>query len=376
VTAPYEIPSSRVVIRPDEITRLTAVLADILTSGVLSDGPWTQELEARIALAAGRHDAVATSSGTSALEIALRILDVEGEEVLVPTNTNFATAQAALNAGGVVRFYDGGLYPDLTSIDAVASAGTRVLLLVHIGGYIAPDIEDIVRWCEERDVVLVEDVAHAHGSSRGGRPAGSFGHAAAFSFYETKVVTTGEGGAIVTDDEDMVRMGRVYRRQGLDRATDTHVVHGNTWRISEIEAAIGSLQLEVLPADRDHRSRAIRRYYELLGDHPLLQVPALEDDHLLSGYKCILTLSRPELRERLWTSMAEKGVEMDREVYRVPLHRQPVFADLDPGPDRPHADRFAAEQLCLPMWRGIPDTVVDQVVDHLRATLDDLAGAS
>ncbi len=196
-----------------------------------------------------RHDArfaVATSSGTSSLEIILRAVGVAGADVVVPANTFYATAGAVIHAGGRPRFAD---IDDATmaltaaSVEAALTPTTSAVVIVHIGGVISPAVDEIRSLLDERGVALIEDAAHAHGSTLDGRPAGSFGVAAAFSFYPTKVVTSAEGGMIVTGDERIAGEAVVYRDQGkAGFHGGEHVRMGYAWRLSELQAAVGLVQ--------------------------------------------------------------------------------------------------------------------------------------
>src|SRR6266536_5598707 len=235
-----------------------------LQTGSLTLGPYTRELEEAFR---ARHDAphaVAVSSGTSAIEIILRTLGVEGREVVVPANTFFATAAAVIHAGGTPRFAD--VAPDTlalsaSTVEAALGDDTAGVVLVHIGGAITPEVDAIRALCERRGLFLVEDAAHAHGSSLDGRAAGSFGIASAFSFYPTKVMTTGEGGMIVTADERIRDDAHIYRDMGkAGFLGGDHIRLGYAWRLSEVHAAIGEVQLSHLPQFLDVRRRVGARY--------------------------------------------------------------------------------------------------------------------
>src|SRR5581483_8533205 len=210
-------------------------------------GPRTGELEEAFAARHGANHAVAVASGTAALEIMLRAVGVEGREVIVPANTFFASAAAVLHAGGTVRLAD--VDPDTlalsaATVEAALTPATAGVLHVHIGGAITPEMPAIARLCEDRGLFLLEDAAHAHGSDRDGAPAGRWGRAAAFSFYPTKVITSGEGGIVVTDDQAIVDEARIYRDQGkAGFLGGEHVRLGYAWRMSELHAAVGVVQL-------------------------------------------------------------------------------------------------------------------------------------
>src|SRR5256885_16676016 len=172
-----------------------------LQTGALTLGPYTRELEDAFR---ARHDApfaVAVSSGTSAIEIILRTIGVEGREVIVPANPFFATAAAVIHAGGTPRFAD--VAPDTlalsaSTVEAALGDDTAGVVLVHIGGAITPEVDAIRALCERRGLFLLEGAAHAHGSSLDGRAAGTFRGASALSFHPPNVMTNGEGGSVAT----------------------------------------------------------------------------------------------------------------------------------------------------------------------------------
>ncbi|MBU3063132.1 DegT/DnrJ/EryC1/StrS aminotransferase family protein [Nocardia sp. NEAU-G5] len=350
----------------DEITAVLAAADDILRSGRLVLGPHTAAFEGAIATMAGTRYAAVVSSGSTALEIVFRAIGAAGHVVLVPANTNYATAAAALAAGARVRLYDSGLYPDMSDLRTKLTADVAAVVVVHIGGYLSPDLPTLTDLCEQAGAVLIEDAAHAHGSTLDGYgPAGSFGAAAAFSFFATKTITAGEGGAITTNDPVLDRAAPIYRNQGKD-ADDRHVVVGGSWRITELGAALANVQLAHLPDDLVRRRSIIDRYTAHLSGTGIT-FPELYGQ--VSGHKCIATLAAGVDRERFRTAVLSGGVVLARGVYEKPLHRHPVFADIADGRQFPVADEFARTHFRLPLWRGMDDDTVGCVIEAVRAAL-------
>ena len=188
--SPLGVPAARIVFPADDRAEIAAAVTEILATGSLTLGPYTRRLEEAFAAAHGARYAAATSSGTAALDIALRVAGVRGRDVIVPANTFYATAAAVLQAGGNPVFADidpGTFALSPATVEAALTPDTAAVVLVHIGGLISPLADDLARLCEARGITLVEDAAHAHGSTFQGRFAGSFGACAAFSFYPTKV---------------------------------------------------------------------------------------------------------------------------------------------------------------------------------------------
>src|SRR5260221_7244051 len=236
------VPPARVFFPAEDRAEILARIDQALTTGQLTLGPIGRELEVAFAKRPSTQHAVAVSSGTSALEIILRALDVGGREVIVPANTFFATAAAAVHAGARVVFVDCDpetMAFDLADVEAHLTPDTAAVVAVHIGGLISPAVPALAQLCHDRGVHLVEDAAHAHGCALGGRSAGTFGIAGAFSFYPTKVVAGGEGGIIVTDDDTIAEAARTYRDQGnATFLTNFHTRLGANWRLTEPHAAI------------------------------------------------------------------------------------------------------------------------------------------
>ena len=340
----------------------------VLESGWLIPGANNAEFEQRFAAFIGVSHAVTVSSGTAALEVVLRALKLSsGAAVLVPANTNYATAEAAMRAGCRPVLYDSGLYPDLHAIEAAWSPGVAALIVVHIGGYLSPELSEVRRWCDRRGVALIEDASHAHGSRLHGLAAGAFGVAAAFSLFATKVLTTAEGGVIVTADPVLAADFRRYRDQGKADDGVHHVLFGSAWRMSELHAALGVVQLDGFSSGLAQVGQLVGRYVEGI-DHPGVRVPH-EAGVRYSGHKFIVITDGARARESLRAHLLAAGIRTAKGVYEVPLHRQPVLG-LGAGGSFPLADAFAASHLCLPMWKGLTDGDADRVIEAVNGWTD------
>jgi dTDP-4-amino-4,6-dideoxygalactose transaminase len=365
-----------VVFRPEDRRRILELVDDALCRGSLTLGPVTAQFEHDFSARVGSKFAVATSSGTSALEILFRGLGLGGTEVVVPANTFFATAAAVLHAGGRPRFADVDpatlALSEATVRDAI-TADTAAVVIVHIGGLVSPEIEGIRTLCEQRGLVLIEDAAHAHGSVWAGRPAGSLARAAAFSFYPTKVVASAEGGMIVTDDEALSDEARIFRDQGKSSFVGAaHIRLGSAWRMSEVHAAIGLVHLQRLEEFVTVRRAVARRYDEELGTLAGLEL-LREPERSRSNYYKYPALLAPgidrggfkeDLRRRF-------GVSLSGEVYATPLHLEPVFAGLAERP-LPVAEDVCARQVCLPVHSDMTEGEVDRVVASVTAALSEM----
>lgn len=357
------VPPFRVSFSPNEIEHFLARARDVLESGWLIPGRNNRELEQRFADFIGSAHTVAVSSGTAALEIVMRAARLGGSAVLVPANTNYATAEAAVRAGCRPVLYDAGLYPKLPEIEAAHADDVAALIVVHIGGYLSPELPAVRAWCERRGVLLIEDASHAHGARLDERSAGTFGAAAAFSMFATKVVTTAEGGVIATADPVLAAGCRRYRDQGKADDGVRHVVFGSAWRMSELHAALGVVQMDDLAASVDRANQLVCRYVAGIA-HPAVRVP-YEPAVRYSGHKFIVTTDDAAARESLRAHLHGRGIRTAKGVYDVPLHRQPVLG-LGDGRAFPVADRFAASHLCLPMWKGLTETDADRVIEAVN----------
>ena len=368
-----QVPAARIVFSEDDRKAVLAMIDEALRTGALTLGGNGRRFEEAFA---ARHQvpyAVAVSSGTSALEIVFRAIGVEGRDVVVPTNTFYATAAAVVAAGGRPRLADvsaSTMALSAASLEAALTPQTAAAALVHIGGLITPEIDDIKAVCERRGIALVEDAAHAHGASYQGRPAGTFGTAAAFSFYPTKVMTSGEGGMIVTADQRIRDEALVYRDQGkAGFLGGDHVRMGSAWRMSELHAAVGVVHLGRLDEAIATRQAAAARYDKALAGIAGCEPLAIPADCESNYYKYVALLDPAVDRAVLKAELRERaGVTLSGEVYALPLHGQPVFADLS-GDAFPVADDVCRRHICLPVHSDMTDDEADYVAESLAEAL-------
>lgn len=355
-----------------ERKQILECIDQILISGNLSQGRYVQELEERFASYIGVRHAIAVNSGSSAIEIPMRALHVRDKQVIVPTNTFLATAAGVLLAEGKVRLADidpATLAPGLGELQNRANSETVGVILVHIGGIISPAIVAIREWCDEQGYWLFEDAAHAHGSTFGGRFAGSFGKVGSYSFFATKVMTCGEGGMIVTDDDELAHYFTLYRNHGKPYPWVSYHTHlGSNYRMSETTAAIALAQLSRLDDMVAARTRVAERYTSLLAEYIPTLHPVLPSERS-SWYKYIVILPQDYDRSLIKQQMKERGVDLPGGVYDIPLHQQPVLAHLaDDGP-YVQADQICRQHLCLPIYPSLTDEQVEYVVLTLAAVM-------
>jgi dTDP-4-amino-4,6-dideoxygalactose transaminase len=298
---------------------------------------------------------------------------VQGREVLVPTNTFFATPAAVLHAGGRPRFVDADASTFGVSLEGIRqrlTPSTVGVIVVHIGGIVSPEMPAIRDFCRSRGLWLFEDAAHAHGCSVDGQMAGSFGQAASFSFYPTKVMTSAEGGMIVTDDENIYSEALIYRDQGkAGFLSNFHTRLGYNWRMSEPHAIIGLSQLARLDEFIKARNCIAAVYDAGLKSIPKVHALTLPSGCRSNYYKCIALLDPDVDRKILKKTLRERfDVGLSGEVYEDPCHLQPVFADYREG-DFPIAEDICRRHICLPIYATMTEGEAEYVLDSLRQAL-------
>lgn len=374
-----KIPAAKIYFPEEERKDLLKQVDEILESGQLTLGKYTREFEERFAAYVGTKYAVAVNSGTSALEIPLRALDVKGHSVIVPTNTFFATPASVVHAGGEVIFSDvtENLCIDPESVKENIKKDTKGVIVVHIGGVVPPQIKEIQEICEDHNLFLIEDAAHAHGSTLDGKMAGGFGDAAAFSFYPTKVMTSGEGGMITTDDKKIYERALVFRDQGkAGFFGNVHTEMGYNWRLSEIHAAVGLSQFARLEAFIADRRKIAKIYDEELngrgggGVTPIKIPPEVKSNY----YKYVVMLDEGIEIERseLKRELKEKyEVGLSGEVYELPCHLQPIFKDLYGFTEGvfPVAEDVCKRQVCLPVFATMTEEQAKYVINSLKEVI-------
>jgi dTDP-4-amino-4,6-dideoxygalactose transaminase len=343
-----------------------------LSTGALTLGPVGERFEQLIGTWTSSAHAVAVNSGTAALEIALRTIDVADRTVLIPANTFFATALAALHAGARVQFVDIeldglGMDPDQLRRELDRTPDAAAVVLVHIGGVVAPSVLDVLALCREREIPVIEDAAHALGSTLGGTFAGAFGDVAAFSMYPTKIVTSGEGGVLTTAAEERATHARLLRDQGKESFyANIHRHAGYNWRMSEVHASIGVAHLDRLAAFVAERRNQARLYDRLLdgceGIRPFAVPAGAESNY----YKYIALLDQGVERAAVQASLSQRGISLSGEVYRIPCSAQPYFNGRFPAADFPRAHEFCDRHICLPIFATLTSAQQHAVAGALQ----------
>jgi dTDP-4-amino-4,6-dideoxygalactose transaminase len=372
--------AARIVFPPEDRAEIAAAVTESLTTGALTLGPYTRQFEAAFAAAHDTPNAIAVTSGTAALEIILRAIGVTGKDVIVPANTFYATAAAVIQAGGRPVFADidaatFALTPE--TVTAALTPSTGAVVMVHIAGLIAPQTTAVRDLCQQRGIEFIEDAAHAHGSTYDGKFGGSFSTAASFSFYPTKVITSGEGGMIVTASGPLADEARIYRDQGKGAFNSNHHTRlGYAWRISEQNAATGLVHLRRLDEFIQRRREVAARYDKALAGLDALE-PLLEPADCRGNiYKYIVLLPRGTDRAWFKQQLADKHqVRLAGEVYDTPLHHQPVLAEYASPEPLPVAEDMCDRHVCLPVHSDMRDDEIDEVLTAVAAVYGELNGS-
>jgi dTDP-4-amino-4,6-dideoxygalactose transaminase len=349
--------------RPPVDDEIKAAVLAAIDSRQYILGPECRAFEQEFAGYLGSKHAVLTSSGTAALWMVLKAFDVKSsDEVLVPSHTAFPTIEAICFAGAQPVFVDiDDTYTvDLKDAAAKVSPRTVGFIPVHLYGHPA-DLDGIQQLCSTLGLWLLEDCAQAHGAAWHGRKVGSFGRAAAFSFYPSKNLTVmGDGGLLVTDDEDVAARCRRLRDHGrLNK--DVHAEVGFNLRFNDIQAAVGRVLLRRLDAMNDRRRALAARYAEGLSGLPLL----LPTETAGARHVYHLYVVRTPERDALARFLKERGIATGIH-YPVASHKQPAVEHLSP-PALPRTEQVVKEILTLPISAGHTDAEVDEVIVAVRA---------
>jgi perosamine synthetase len=345
-----------------------AYVMDCLDSTwISSSGQYLDRFEAAFAEFCGVKHAVACSNGTTALHLALLALGVgPGDEVIVPTLTFVATANAVAYCGARPVFVDA--EPDTWAIDPAAiearvTARTKGIIAVHLFGHPA-DMDAIGVIARRRGLFLLEDAAQAHGAEHRGRRAGSLGDVATFSFFGNKIVTTGEGGMVTTDDDGLAGRMRLLRTHGMDpHRRYWHPVIGFNYRMTNVAAAIGLAQLERVDWQLERRQE-IAAWYRAALEHTgavTLQGERAWARHVWWMFSVLVNAA--DDRDLVMEALRRRGIETRPVVH--PLHTLPPYREDTRGQAFPVAEAIASRGINLPTWAGLTREQVGTVVDAL-----------
>jgi len=362
--------------------REKAAVDRVLDRAWLTMGPEIEEFERRFAAFTGSDYCVAVSSCTAALHMALLVAGIgPGDEVIVPSFTFVATANAIRYVQAIPVFADiqSTSYPviDPKAVEEKITSRTRAILIVHYGGYPC-DMDAYTALAKTHNLHLIEDCAHSPGAKWDGKAVGTFGTAGCFSFFSNKNLSMGEGGAIVTSSETIFEKCKHLRSHGMTTQTlDRHKGHaysydvvtmGFNYRLDEIRAALGAVQLEKLPEMNSRRKELVGLYRRLLSELPV-ELPfctypkAHGVDHIMPIF-----LSASVDRKKLMQWMKQKGIQTS--IHYPAIHHFSSFSDYK-GIHLPITDSLSQRELTLPLYPSMSETDVHRVVSVLSGGIHD-----
>ena len=352
-------------------------VVEVIRSGRLALGAQTEAFERLIADYVGVRHAVAVNSGTSALHLLVRALGLGpgqgaefAPEVLVPSFTFAASVNAVLFEGATPVFVD--IEPETYNLDPDDLAQkitpqTRAIMAVDIFGH-PVEWDAVIDIAEKHDLKVIDDSCEALGAEYKGRKIGQFGDAAAFAFYPNKQMTTGEGGILVTDDDDVARLCRSMRNQGRSEmgAWLEHVRLGYNYRMTEMSAALGVSQFRRLESFLEKRAQVAQMYTERLQDLDWVRPPVVKPHVRISWFVYVVTLAEGLGRDPIMEFMAEQGIPTRG--YFAPIHTQPYirerFGDL--SGTLPVTESIAQRTIALPFYNNLTEKEIKAVVTALK----------
>jgi len=365
------IPVVKPIISDDEIRAVT----DVLKSGMLAQGKVVEGFEDAFAKYSDVKNVIAVANGTISLDIALKSLRIkQGDEVIVPPFTFISTANAVLFQGAKPVFADVdektfNINPD--DLAEKMSDRTKAIIAVHLFGH-PFDVKAIQDVCEDHNVYLIEDCAQAHGAEYDGKKVGRFGIAGYFSFYATKNMTTGEGGMITTDNDEIADVCRLLRNHGESQKY-YHAILGYNYRMTDIQAAIGVAQLKKLNEFNEMRIRNaeyLNKHIKVSG----LELPNRKDGvkHVYHQYAVIIEEGFPLSRDAFLGYLKQKGIGCAIH-YPLPIHKQPLYQRLgytDEKVQCPVATALSSKILSLPVHPALTERdrrYIMETINNLEA---------
>jgi perosamine synthetase len=365
------IPLSSPDITEAEIEAVTAVLR----TNSLSLGPKLEQFEQAFASFHATPYAIAVSSGTAALHLAIRALNLgAGDEVIVPSFTFIAVANAVVYEGATPIFADIDpvtLNITADSVAAVISPRTRAILVVHTFG-VPADMDSLMALAQQHRLAIVEDACEAIGATYNQQLAGAFGHIATFAFYPNKQITTGEGGMILTRDPQLAGRVRALRNQGRYPSSNwlQHQEIGYNYRLSELACALGIVQLQRLPEILAQRALVAQTYDQLLANMPDFERPPLHlPNRTISWFVYVVRMAKhlpPNTRDTVLAALESAGIGCAR--YFAPIHRQPAYAQHPSARNinLPVTEDIAVRTLALPFYNRLTPADAKKIMRNLR----------
>lgn len=349
------------------------------TGWISSEGPFVRKFEEEFSKTVGRKYGITVTNGTAALEIAVRAIGIsEGDEVIMPTFTIISCAEAVTRVGGIPVLVDSD--PDtwnmcVDQIEGKITPKTKAIMVVHIYG-LPVDMDPVLDIAKRYNLKLIEDAAEMHGQTYNGKPCGSFGNISIFSFYPNKHITTGEGGMIVTDDEELAEKCRSLRNLCFQR--EVRYVHeelSGNYRFTNLQAAVGLAQLERLGEFVEKKRNIGRRYTELLKDVKGIKLPKEYEGNNQNIYWVYGIVLGDEIKcdnREFVKKLGEKGI--GSRTFFWCMHEQPVYVNRGLFKDEkyPVAERLARRGLYIPSGLALTDEQINRGADVVKQLIAEL----
>ena len=373
------IPYGKQSIDEDDI----AAVAEVLRSDTITSGPVVKKFEEVLAARVGAKYAVCFSSGTAALHGAYFAAGLQdGEEVITSPITFAATANAALYLGGKPVFVD--LAPDSFNINdtnaaAAITSKTKIIAPVDMAG-IPVNIDGFMKIAAERNLVVVEDAAHALGATYNNRPVGASAHMTVFSFHPVKHITTGEGGAVVTNEPRFYEKLCLFRSHGITRDPDSLEAKevgpwhqemqllGYNYRLTDIQCALGLSQLQKLDGFLTRRRQIASRYNEAFRTCENLDIPPVSEIVNPAWHLYVIRLKQEIDKKEVVRYLGERGI--GTQVHYVPVYRHPYYAHMTEVSykveDYPNAETYYRQALSIPLYPAMTDAQVEKVIEVMK----------
>jgi perosamine synthetase len=371
------IPVFEPVIGDEEVRAVAGTVARGEISGTF--GRTIGEFEEEFAAYCGCRYGVAVTSGTAALHLAAAAVGIgPGDEVLVSASTNIATALAVVHHGATpvpVDSEDITWNLDLGLLEGLCTAKTRAVIPVHLYGH-PVDMDHLMEIARKHNLVVIEDCAESHGATCRGRMTGSFGDLGCFSFYANKIITTGEGGMVVTNNEQLAERLRVLSNPAFTQPRFRHELAGYNFRLTGYQAAMGLVQLRRIERIVVEKRRVAATYNRYLAGIPGLQLPG-EQKWARNVYWVYAVLVKPGFplsRDALMAQLRRAGI--DSRTFFCPMNQQPCLQarpDFRPPPC-PVADRLWEAGLYLPSTYTLPEETIKKIADTIKRATEESPG--
>ena len=349
------------------------------TGWISSEGPFVKEFEQKMSATVGRKYGVAVSNGTAALEVAVQALGIkEGDEVIMPAFTIISCAMAVTKVGAIPVLVDSDMHTwnmDVDEIESKVTSRTKAIMMVHLYGLPA-EVDKILVLAKKYNLKVIEDAAEMHGQTYNGRPCGSFGDISIFSFYPNKHITTGEGGMVVTDDEQLAERCRMLRNLCFKK--DVRYIHdeiSDNYRFTNLQAAVGLAQLERLDEFITKKREMGRYYTEHLKDVKGLILPIERTnyaDNIYWVYGLVLEKDIQTDNRLIQKLLAEEGI--GSRTFFWCMHEQPVYQRqrLFENQTYPNAEYLARKGFYIPSGLALTEEQMEQVVDGVKNVMKKL----